>query len=79
MEKIIVTGGSGFIGTNLVNFLIKKKYSVINIDKLTYSSNKHSNLIRNKKNYNINIVNNISPMPPTSRLSGVCCASDSLV
>jgi dTDP-glucose 4,6-dehydratase len=53
MEKIIVTGGSGFIGTNLVNFLIKKKYSVINIDKLTYSSNKHSNLIRNKKNYKL--------------------------
>ena len=34
MKKIVVTGGSGFIGTNLVNFLIKKKYFVINIDKL---------------------------------------------
>lgn len=51
MEKIIVTGGSGFIGTNLVNFLIKKKLFVINIDKLTYSSNKYNEKLRNKKNY----------------------------
>jgi dTDP-glucose 4,6-dehydratase len=39
MKKIIVTGGSGFIGSNLVNFLIKKKFYVINIDKLAYSAN----------------------------------------
>ena len=51
MKKIIVTGGSGFIGSNLVNFLIKKKYFVVNIDKLTYSSNKYFSEIRNKKNY----------------------------
>jgi len=51
MKKIIVTGGSGFIGSNLVNYLIKKKYFVVNIDKLTYSSNKYFSDIRNKKNY----------------------------
>ena len=39
MRKIIVTGGLGFIGSNLVNFLLKRKYHVINIDKRTYSSN----------------------------------------
>ena len=39
MKKIIVTGGLGFIGSNLIDLLIKKKYSVINIDKITYSSN----------------------------------------
>tara|TARA_B100001248_G_scaffold194629_1_gene149478 strand:- start:2959 stop:3984 length:1026 start_codon:yes stop_codon:yes gene_type:complete len=53
MKKIIVTGGSGFIGSNLVNFLLKRKYFVINLDKLTYSSNKLGNKIRNKKNYKL--------------------------
>ena len=38
-KNIIVTGGIGFIGSNLINFLIKKKFKVINIDKVTYSSN----------------------------------------
>ena len=51
MKKIIVTGGSGFIGSNLVNFLINKKFFVVNIDKLTYSSNKYNDKTRNKKNY----------------------------
>ena len=53
MKKIIVTGGSGFIGSNLVNFLIKKKYYVINLDKLTYSANKNNVSFRTKKNYRL--------------------------
>ena len=39
MKKIIVTGGLGFIGSNLIDLLIKKNYFVINLDKITYSSN----------------------------------------
>ena len=39
MKKIIVTGGLGFIGSNLIDLLISKKFFVINIDKITYSSN----------------------------------------
>ena len=39
MKKIVVTGGLGFIGSNLIELLIKKNYFVINIDKVTYSSN----------------------------------------
>ena len=60
MKKIIVTGGSGFIGSNLVNYLIKKRCFVINLDKLTYSSNKYNNGLRNSRNYKhfkIDIVN----------------------
>ena len=53
MKKVIVTGGSGFIGSNLFNFLIKKKFFVINLDKLTYSSNTYKNDLRNKKNYKL--------------------------
>ena len=52
MKKIIVTGGSGFIGSNLVNYLIKKNYFVINIDKLTYSSNRYNKNKLQKKNIN---------------------------
>ena len=38
--KILVTGGYGFIGSNLINLLLKKPdYKVLNIDKLTHGSN----------------------------------------
>ena len=37
--KVILTGGLGFIGSNLVELLIKKNFYVINIDKISYSSN----------------------------------------
>ena len=42
MKKVIVTGGYGFIGSNLIKYLLKKKYFVINIDKLAYSSNSYN-------------------------------------
>ena len=42
MKKIVVTGGLGFIGSNLIELLIKKKFYVINVDKGTYSSNKYN-------------------------------------
>ena len=50
MKKIIVTGGSGFIGSNLVKFLLKKNYFVVNIDKLTYSANPYNlkDIIKNQ-------------------------------
>ncbi len=39
MKKIIVTGGLGFIGSNLIDLLLEKNFYVINLDKVTYSSN----------------------------------------
>jgi dTDP-glucose 4,6-dehydratase len=49
MQKVIVTGGLGFIGSNLINTL-KNKYFIINIDKVTYASN-FKNIHPNIKNY----------------------------
>ena len=52
MKKVIVTGGLGFIGSNLIELLIKKKYFVINIDKITYSSNFYNTKeFKKSKNY----------------------------
>ena len=42
MKKIIVTGGLGFIGSNLIDLLLKKNFFVLNIDKATYSSNQYN-------------------------------------
>ena len=51
MKKFVVTGGSGFIGSNLVKFLLNKNYFVINIDKLSYSANPYNlkKISENKK------------------------------
>ncbi len=37
--RILVTGGAGFIGSNLVRMLIHAGHSVLNVDKLTYAGN----------------------------------------
>ena len=52
MKKVIVTGGSGFIGSNLIQLLLKKKYFVINIDKFSYSANPYNiKDFKRNKNY----------------------------
>ena len=52
MRKFIVTGGLGFIGSNLIEFLLSKGHFVINIDKISYASNFYNtNKFQNDKNY----------------------------
>ena len=48
-NKIVVTGGAGFVGTNLIKLLLKKtRYKIVSIDN--YSSGKKSNHIKNYLN-----------------------------
>ena len=42
MNKIILTGGAGFIGSHLAKLLIKKNFQVHTIDCLTYAANYNS-------------------------------------
>jgi dTDP-glucose 4,6-dehydratase len=50
--KILVTGGAGFIGSNLVHLLIERGHTVLNVDKLTYAGNLSSlSAIEDHANY----------------------------
>ena len=53
VKNIIITGGSGFIGSALINHIINKtNYNVLNLDKLTYASISSSlNSIKKNKGY----------------------------
>ena len=59
MKSIIVTGGLGFIGSNLIKKLLEKNYKVINIDKINYASSFYNTRefakSKNYKFYKINI------------------------
>jgi len=59
-KKILITGGNGFIGTNLIIELLRyKKNRIINIDKFSYCSNSYlfKNKSKNLKNKKVDLLN----------------------
>ena len=52
-RRTIVTGGAGFIGSNYLNYAVKKypKELFINVDSLTYAANLANIKVSEKKNY----------------------------
>jgi dTDP-glucose 4,6-dehydratase len=45
MQKLLITGGSGFIGSNFIRYLLGRedfKGRIVNVDKLTYAGNPES-------------------------------------
>ena len=54
MKKILVTGGAGFIGSNFINYILRKRKDIfiVNLDKLTYAGNlKNLDSVENNPNY----------------------------
>jgi dTDP-glucose 4,6-dehydratase len=54
MKNILITGGSGFIGSHLVRLMVNKypNYNIVNLDKLTYAGNPENiKDIENASNY----------------------------
>ena len=50
-KNVVVTGGAGFIGSNLVDKLVKENYKVIVIDN--FATGKMKNLLKSKKKIKI--------------------------
>ena len=55
ISKAIVTGGAGFIGSHMVDLLLKKKFKVIVLDNFTGGHKK--NLHHHKNNKNLSVFN----------------------
>ena len=55
MKKVLVTGGVGFIGSNLIKELCKKNYDVVSIDN--YSTGNKNNEVEGVKYINSDITN----------------------
>ena len=72
--KLLITGGAGFIGSNLIRYLLPKKHQILNLDKLCFPGSLHTiSDLKNSQNYSFqqmdicdsqtlfNIVNEFKP------------------
>ena len=69
-KNILITGGGGFIGSNLANYLAKKNFKVIVIDDLSVGDKRNLNKNRNIKFLKKNI-NQISSIKLKEKID--CC------
>ena len=49
--KILITGGAGFIGSHLADFLISKENKIVAIDNLSLGRTDNINHLINNKNF----------------------------
>lgn len=56
MRVAVVTGGSGFIGSHLIDLLLKNDYEVHNVDKLTYAADMQWTVEQTHKHYHFHRV-----------------------
>ena len=54
-KKILITGGAGYVGRNLLNFFIKKKYHICVIDNLSTSIAFDKNIKKDISFYKIDL------------------------
>jgi len=62
MKKILITGGAGFIGSHLCNYLLKKKNYIICLDNLFSGNIDNIKKIQNNKNFKFIYKDILSPV-----------------
>jgi dTDP-glucose 4,6-dehydratase len=77
VEKVLVTGGCGFIGSNFVRYvLLNRDYQIINLDALTYAGNPE-NLADCQANTRYDFVR--GRIEDAALVQGLCDAADAVV
>ena len=79
MKKILITGGCGFIGSNLTDFLIKKGYKIYLVDN--FSKNKINSYNKKSKLYRIDInqINSLKKLPNFEAIIHLAASADILI
>ena len=71
---IVITGGAGFVGSNLINLLLKKtKFKIVSIDN--YSSGSFKNHIKSNRVNNINFSDFVLTLRKSfsENFNNICC------